>query len=45
MTETRAILATVAVISLFVGLVNISTVLLIVGLVASLALLLHESGL
>lgn len=42
MNETRVMLATVAVTSLLVGLVSISTVMIAVGIVASLALLLHE---
>ena len=42
MKETRAMLATVAVTSLLVGLVLASTVMISVGVVAGIALLLHE---
>ena len=42
MKETRAMLATVTVTSLLVGLVLVSPVMISVGVVASVALLLHE---
>ena len=42
MKETRAMLATVTVTSLLVGLVLVSTVMISVGIVAGIALLLHE---
>ena len=45
MNETRVMLTTTAITSLLVGLVTVSTVMITMGIVAGIALLLHETRL